>query len=318
MDEDGAMEVRLFGHDAVMGSVDARSAIEAVRGGFIKHHKGEWSMPPKVYVESPPHGDFRAMPALGDGVASLKWVTSFPGNPAHGRPTVYGTILLSNATTGEPVAIVDGRAVTALRTGASAAVATQAVARPDAGSAGIVGCGLHGAWAARCLAATGFSEGVCYDVDPQRAENLAAELGWGSGTLRSALACDVVTLITPGEMPVVRRGDLRPGQHVNALGADGSGKAEMEPEEVARLALFCDEWEQASHGGELHLAVEKGLVSREDVTDLGRVLVGEHPGRSSADDITLFDSTGLAIQDLAVALAVLGAPGADRAPTIDI
>ena len=312
------MKVRLFGHDAVMEAVDAHSAIEAVRTGFIKHYRGEWSMPPKVYVESPPYGDFRAMPALGDGIASLKWVTSFPGNPAEGRPTVYGTILLSNATTGEPVAIVDGRAVTALRTGASAAVATQAVGRQSATSAGIIGCGLHGTWAARCLAASGFTEGICYDINPAGAEALADELGWKAGALEEAAACDVVTLVTPGDSPVIHSGDLRAGQHLNALGADGSGKAEMEPEEVARLTLFCDEWEQASHGGELHLAVERDLVTRDDVTDLGAVLVGEHPGRASDDDITLFDSTGLAIQDLAVALAVLGAPGADEAPTIDI
>lgn len=312
------MKVRLFGHDAVMSAVDAHSAISAVRDGFVKHHRGEWSMPPKVYVDSPPYGDFRAMPALGDGIASLKWVTSFPGNPAAGRPTVYGTILLSDAKTGEPVAIVDGRAVTALRTGASAAVATQAVARPGSKSSGIIGCGLHGAWAARCLAEAGFSEGVCYDIDSASAERLAAELGWESGPLEAALSCDVVTLVTPGDRPVIRSGDLVSGQHVNALGADGSGKAEMEPDEVARLTLFCDEWEQASHGGELHLAVEKGLVSRADVTDLGAVLVGDHSGRSSDDEITLFDSTGLAIQDLAVALAVLGAPGAEDAPTIDI
>ena len=312
------MKIRLFDHDAVMRAVDARSAIQAVREGFIKHHRGEWSMPPKVYVDSPPYGDFRAMPALGDGVASLKWVTSFPGNPAEGRPTVYGTILLSNAETGEPIAIVDGRAVTALRTGASAAVASQAVARRAASASGIVGCGLHGAWAARCLAESGFSEGVCYDIDPQKADRLAAELGWESGSLEAALACDVVTLVTPGDAAVIRSGDLRPGQHVNALGADGSGKSEMEAKEVARLTLFCDEWEQASHGGELHVAVEEGLVSRSDVTDLGQVLVGDHPGRRSHDEITLFDSTGLAIQDLAVALAVLGAPGAEDAPTVDL
>ena len=301
-----------------MRAVDARSAIDAVRDGFIKHHRGDWAMPPKVYVDSPPYGDFRAMPALGEGIASLKWVTSFPGNPAAGRPTVFGTILLSDAKTGEPVAIVDGRAVTALRTGASAAVAAERLSRQDAKSSGIVGCGLHGAWAARCLAESGFAQGVCYDIDPASAEKLAAEVGWQAGSLESALSCDVVTLVTPGDSPVIRVGDLAAGQHVNALGADGSGKAEMEPEEVARLVLFCDEWEQASHGGELHLAVQKGLVSRADVTDLGAVLVGSHPGRSSADDITLFDSTGLAIQDLAVALAVLGAPGAEDAPTIDI
>jgi alanine dehydrogenase len=310
--------VKVYPHDAVLAAVSPAAAIESVRDGFVKHFRGEWQMPPKVYVNSPPHGDFRAMPALGDGVASLKWVTSFPGNPAQGRPTVFGTILLSDATTGEPLAIVDGRAVTALRTGASAAVATQALGRAGATTAGLVGCGLHGRWAALCLAEVGFSDGVCFDLDPAVARSLADELGWRAGNLDEALGCDVVTTVTPGHEPVIGRGRLLPGQHVNALGADGAGKSEIDPEEVARLSLFCDEWEQASHGGELHLAVERALVAREDVTDLGAVLTGERPGRASEDDITLFDSTGLAIQDLAVSLAVLGAPGAEDAPTLDL
>jgi len=117
------------------------------------------------------------------------------------------------------------------------------------------------------------------------------------------LACDVVTCVTPGTEPVVLESDLRPGLHLNMLGADGPGKAEASIEAVARCALFCDEWAQASHGGELTGAVEAGLVTRDQVTDLGAVLAGEAPGRPGPDAVTLFDSTGLAIQDLAVATA---------------
>jgi ornithine cyclodeaminase/alanine dehydrogenase-like protein (mu-crystallin family) len=310
--------VPVVGNEAVFAAVSPERAIDAVRHGFEMHHSGAWSMPSKVYLQSPPYGDFRAMPALGDGVALLKWVTSFPGNPQYGRPVVYGTILLSNAETGEPLAIIDGRAVTALRTGASAAVATKTLAAASARSAGLVGCGLHGRWAALCLKASGFDDGVCFDIRDDTAATLAAEVGWSPGTLEEALSCDVVTLVTPGHVPVILGGQLHAGQHVNALGADGAGKAEIEPAEVARATLFCDEWAQASHGGELHLAVQQGLVARSDVTDLGAVLTGKHPGRSADEDITLFDSTGLAIQDLAVALAVLGAPGTADAPTIDL
>jgi alanine dehydrogenase len=111
---------------------------------------------------------------------------------------------------------------------------------------------------------------------------------------------------------VVGAGDLRPGLHLNMLGADGPGKAEAEPEAVAQAELFCDEWEQASHGGELTGAVEAGLVTREQVTELGEVLTGSHRGRSAPDGITLFDSTGLAIQDLALCLALLEAHRAGR------
>jgi ornithine cyclodeaminase/alanine dehydrogenase-like protein (mu-crystallin family) len=157
---------------------------------------------------------------------------------------------------------------------------------------------------------------VAYDANAQAAESLAAELGWRAGTREEAVGADVVATITPGTEPVIRRGELRPGAHVNALGADGPGKAEVEIEVVSALALFCDEWAQASHGGELTGAVEAGLVGRDDVTDLGRVLVGEAPGRPGDDAVTLFDSTGLAIQDLAIVVAVIAALRGGELPDV--
>ncbi|MFL5931863.1 MAG: ornithine cyclodeaminase family protein, partial [Gaiellaceae bacterium] len=259
-----------------------------------------------------PNGDFRAMPAKGAGLAILKWVTSFPRNPEAGLPVVMGMICVSSAVDGEPLALVDVRAVTALRTGAVAAVAAQELAREDARTVGMIGCGLHGTWAARCLAAAEYGPGICFDPDPEAAGQLAGELGWEVGTREDALACDVVTCVTPGNEPVVRAEDLRPGVHLNMLGADGPGKAEAEPEAVARCQLFCDEWAQASHGGELTGAVEAGLVTRDQVAELGAVLTGSHPGRSAEDGVTLFDSTGLAIQDLALCLALLEAHRAGR------
>jgi alanine dehydrogenase len=299
--------VDVFDHAAVMAAVSPLEAIERVRDGFVRYASGEWEMPAKVYLPSPPHGDFRAMPARGSGLAIVKWVTSFPANPAHGLAVVYGVVVVSNADTGEPVALVDGRAVTALRTGAVAAVAAQELAREDARTVGIVGCGLHGAWAARCLAAAEYGPGLCYDPDPERAGALAGEVGWEAGAREDAVACDVVTTVTPGAEAVVHGRDLRPGQHINALGADGPGKAELAIDAVERCALFCDEWAQASHGGELTGAVEAGLVAEDEVTELGEVVTGMAPGRPSDDAITLFDSTGLAIQDLAICHAVLEA-----------
>jgi ornithine cyclodeaminase/alanine dehydrogenase-like protein (mu-crystallin family) len=305
-------ELLVFPQEAVLQAIEPEEAIERVREGFVEYAGNEWQMPPKVYLDASPNGDFRAMPAKGAGLAILKWVTSFPGNPDAGLPVVMGMICVSSAADGEPLALVDVRAVTALRTGAVAAVAAQELAREDARTAGIVGCGLHGTWAARCLAAAEYGPGVCFDPDPERAGRLAGELDWEVGTREDALACDVVTCVTPGNEPVVRAGDLRPGLHLNMLGADGPGKAEAEPEAVARCELFCDEWAQASHGGELTGAVEAGLVSREQVAELGAVLTGSHPGRSEPDRVTLFDSTGLAIQDLALCLALLEAHRAGR------
>ena len=311
-------DVPVIDHDAVLRAISPSEAIDAVRRGFVEYASGDWEMPPKVYLESPGHGDFRAMPARGAGLAILKWVTSFPGNPKAGLPVVLGVICVSSAETGEPLALVDVRAVTALRTGAVAAVAAQELAREDARTAGIVGCGLHGAWAARCLAAAEFGPGVCFDVDPEAAGALAGELGWEAGAREDALACDVVTCVTPGHEPVVHTADLRPGLHLNMLGADGPGKAEAELEAVARCRLFCDEWAQASHGGELTGAVEAGSVSREEVTELGAVLTGRAEGRGRPDEMTLFDSTGLAIQDLALCQAVLDGwrAGAAKPPSV--
>jgi ornithine cyclodeaminase/alanine dehydrogenase-like protein (mu-crystallin family) len=300
-------EVPVLDYGAVLEAVSAQAAIEHVRDGFVRFHRGDWTMPPKLYLDSPPFGDFRAMPARGEGLALLKWVTSFPGNPARGLPTVTGVICLSDASTGEPLMLLDARAVTALRTGAVAAVASAALAPQAARTVGIVGCGPHGTWAARCLAEAGFGPGVCNDLDPATASLVAEELRWSSGSRSDALHCDVVSCVTPGNAVIVDAGDLRPGLHLNMLGADGPGKSEASVGAVASCALFCDEWEQASHGGELTAAVDAGLVSRDQVTELGAVLAGDAPGRAGPEAVTLFDSTGLAVQDLAVAAAALEA-----------
>jgi alanine dehydrogenase len=293
--------IPVLDYDAVLAGVSPKGAIEHVREALLRHHAGDWVMPAKVYLESPPFGDFRAMPARGDGLALLKWITSFPGNPAHGLPTVTGIVCLSDASNGQPLMLLDARSVTALRTGAVAAVAAQALARADASRVGLIGCGLHGAWVARCMVAAGYGPGVCFDPNP------AAELSWAVGSREEAVGCDVVCCVTPGATIVVEAGDLRPGQHLNMLGADGPGKAEASIEAVRACELFCDEWAQASHGGELTGAVEAGVVSRADVKELGAVLAGEQPGRASQESVSLFDSTGLAIQDLAVAKAALAA-----------
>jgi ornithine cyclodeaminase/alanine dehydrogenase-like protein (mu-crystallin family) len=157
------------------------------------------------------------------------------------------------------------------------------------------------------MVAAGYGPGVCADPRADTARALAAELGWEAGAREQALACDVVCCVTPGAEIVVDAGDLRPGMHLNMLGADGPQKAEASIGAVASCALFCDEWEQASHGGELAGAVAAGLVARERVGDLGAVLAGDAPGRPGPEAVTLFDSTGLAIQDLAVSAAVLAA-----------
>lgn len=297
-------KVPVISGEAVFGAIGPEAAVERTRTAFERYGRGEWRMPAKVYLDSPPYGDFRAMPALGDGLALLKWVTSFPGNSLRGLPVVRGEVLLSDAETGEELAVIECSSVTSLRTGAAAAVSAQALAAEGASSVGIIGCGVNGAWAARCLAASGYGPGVCADLRAGVAEALATELGWAVGDRAEAAAEDVVVTVTPGNDPVILTGDLRAGQHIAVLGADAHGKQEVELGAIERCRLFCDEWEQASAGGELANAVEARSVGREDVIQLGDVLVGSAQGRRAAEDTTLFDSTGLAIQDLAICQAV--------------
>ena len=295
------MSVPVFSREAVLAAVGPLEAYDAVRNAFLAHHTREWTMEPKLYVANYPAGDFRAMPALGGGHALLKWVTSFPGNPARGLPTVMGLVLLSNAETGELEAVLDAAAVTALRTAAAGVLAVDALARADVSGVAVVGCGVMGRETARLLAARG-RRPVLWDVESSRREAVAADVGGrAADSLQDALACDAVITVTPGYTVLFEPGTLRPGQHASLMGADGPGKAEAAVEELARARLFCDDWEQASHGGELAAAVSAGVVGREQVTELGSVLAGEAAGRVDDSDVTLFDSTGLAIQDLAIA-----------------
>jgi alanine dehydrogenase len=297
--------VPVFETAAVEAAVPPERAVEVVRDAFVAYARGQWSMPPKVYVPAYPAGDFRAMPALGGGHALLKWVTSFPGNPAAGLPTVTGLVLLSDASNGMPEAVLDAGAVTALRTGAAAVLAAETLGRPDADAASVIGAGVNGRAVARTFAARG-RDVLLWDVDPGRAAEAAAAVGGRVAESREeALGADLVATVTPGQAVVFEEGSLRPGQHASLMGADGPGKAEIAVGELARVRVFCDDWEQASHNGDLVHAVEAGVIGRTDVTQLGDVLAGNADGRRSPDEITVFDSTGLAIQDLAIALAAM-------------
>ena len=304
--------VPVFTARHVYEAVPPERALDAVREAFAAYARGEWTMPPKVYVPAYPAGDFRAMPALGAGHALLKWVTSFPGNPARGLPTVSGLVLLSSADDGRLVAVLDAAAVTALRTGAAAVLAAETLGRGDAETAAVVGAGVNGEAAARTFAARGRTP-LVWDVDEARASAVAARVGGRLPTREEALAADLLVTVTPGREVLLPEGSLRPGQHVSLMGADGPGKAEIAVRELARVRVFCDDWEQASHGGECAAAVEAGVLARADVTELGAVLTGTAEGRRADDEVTAFDSTGLALQDLAVALTAL-----ERAAELDL
>jgi alanine dehydrogenase len=309
--------VPVFSAEQVYAAVSPERALEAVRDAFVAYARGEWTMPPKVYVPAYPAGDFRAMPALGGGHALLKWVTSFPGNPAQGLPTVMGLVLLSDASNGSLRAALDAGAVTALRTGAAAVLAAETLGQSDAETAAVVGAGVNGIAAARTFKARG-RDVALYDVDSERAQGAADELGAVVATREEALAADLLVTMTPGHDVLLPEGTLQPGQHVSLMGADGPGKAEIAVEELLRTRIFADDWEQASHNGELVHAVEAGRLERSGVTELGAVLAGDAQGRESDDQITTFDSTGLAIQDLAIALAAVEREDELDLPTLEL
>jgi ornithine cyclodeaminase/alanine dehydrogenase-like protein (mu-crystallin family) len=222
---------------------------------------------------------------------------------------VTGVVLLSDAENGQLRAVLDAAAVTALRTGAAAVLAAETLGDSDARTASVIGAGVNGKAAARTFLARGRMVSV-WDVNEARARQVAGELQADvAPSLEEALAADLVVTVTPGHEVLLAEGSLQPGQHVSLMGADGPGKAEVATAELARAHVFCDDWEQASHGGELAHAVEAGVLHEEDVTQLGAVLAGTAAGRGSDDEITLFDSTGLAIQDLAIALAAVERAG---------
>jgi alanine dehydrogenase len=308
----------LFRAADVCEAVSPERALEAVRDAFVAHARGEWTMPPKVYVPAYPAGDFRAMPAHGGGFALLKWICSFPGNPSRGLPTVMGTVLLSDASCGRLLAMLDAASLTALRTGAAAVLGAETLAREGGGRVAVVGAGVNGIAVARSFRARGHEVAI-FDVDRGRAEAAAGEVGAEvADSQGDALAADVVATVTPGKSVLFPEGSLRPGQHVSLMGADGPDKSEIAPAELVRTSMFCDDWEQAGHAGDLAHAVDAGLVTREQVTELGAVLTGEAAGRRAPDEITVFDSTGLAIQDLAIALAAYERANELELPTIDV
>jgi ornithine cyclodeaminase/alanine dehydrogenase-like protein (mu-crystallin family) len=329
--------IPFFNGAQVREAVSPERALEAVRAAFVAYARGEWTMPPKVYVPAYPEGDFRAMPALGAGHALLKWVTSFPGNPAKGLPTVTGLVLLSDATNGMPKAVLDAGAVTALRTGAAAVLAAETLGRADAATAAVIGAGVNGEATAKTFIARGRRVQL-WDIDRARTEAVAERIGAEIAPGRDeALAADLLVTVTPGRNILLEEGSLRPGQHASLMGADGPSKAEIAVEELARVRVFCDDWEQvgpdgtpgrgriyaddweqASHNGDLAHAVEAGVLTRDDVAQLGDVVLGTAEGRQSDRDITIFDSTGLAIQDLAIALAAMERVDELNLPSIDL
>jgi alanine dehydrogenase len=302
------METLLLSQSEVRSLISMREAVDAVEEAFAAHGRGETLMPSKVYLDLDRYrGDFRAMPAYFAGAAGLKWVNAHPENPTrHGLPTVRGMYILSDPATAEPLAVMDATWLTAVRTGASAAVATKYLARPQARTLGFVGAGAQ----ARTLLAAlrvlrDDFEIIVADKNADAAAAFAGEAGGKIGSLAEAAGCDIVCTATPSTTPILERSWIRPGTHINAMGADGHGKQELELQILLDGLVVVDDLAQAQGSGEINVPIDHGLLGLQDLgPDLGEIVAGIRPGRSTDSEITVFDSTGLAIQDVAVARIV--------------
>jgi ornithine cyclodeaminase len=242
----------------------------------------------------------------------LKVGTYWPENPQAGRPAHGSLTLLLDEATGRPAALVAATHLNALRTAAADAVAVRWLARPDAGAVAVVGAG-HQAWFE--LAAVRRMRPVTvarvWSRDRARAEAFAARcvadgLPAEAADLDAAVrGADIVITATASRTPLVARGWVRPGAHISAMGADGVGKQELDVDLVAQAACFADLPEQAARIGECQHAVAAGRLAPQAIASLGAVIVGAAEGRTGPDQITLFDSSGLGLQDIAVAEVAL-------------
>jgi len=307
----------VVGEDEAARRVDLATAMAAVEAAFVAQHRGEaQAFPVALGHGSRPQDIFAVksavLPALG--LVGLKVGTNWPGNRALGLPTHGSTTLLLDDATGAPRALVAATHLTALRTAAADGLACDRLARPDAEVLAVVGAG-HQAWF-EILAVTAvrpIREVRIWSRDPGRAEALAARaaahLGLPARTpgLEACVrGADIVVTVTAAREPLVRRAWLAPGTHISAMGADAPGKQELEVAVAAEARLFADAPLQACTIGELQAAARAGLVTPEAVTPLGAVLDGPRPAPRDPGGLTLFDSSGIALQDLAVAALAAG------------
>ena len=291
--------------------------IDAVEAAFRLHAEGRTLGPGVLGVPAEDGGfHIKAAGLVGERrYFAAKTNANFPENPRRfGRPAIQGTVVLFDATTGEPLATMDSGSVTALRTGAATAVAAKFLARRDARTATIVGCGVQGALQVAAIAAVLPLQRVfVLDTDPERARSLAARASVSLGIsveartdLRAALReSDVCVTCTPARRAFLAAADVVPGTFIAAVGADSQGKQELAPELLASATLVVDVLEQCAEIGELQHALAAGLMRREDVhAELADVVAGRRPGRTRDDEVIVFDSSGTALQDVAAAIAV--------------
>lgn len=290
------------------------TVIGAVENAFGDYGRELVQMPPKAYLYfKEDNGDLRIMPSYSTvlKMAGTKIVNVHPANPKKGLMTVMASIMLNDPKTGLPVALLDGTYITAMRTGAAGAVAAKYLAREDASTMGAVGAGVQALYQ---IAATSkvrkLKRIVIHDLNAKNVECLIKTLAKEgikaeAGSIEEACGQDIVATTTPVRSPIVKREWIKPGTHINAIGADAEGKEELDPEILKAAKIVIDDWAQASHSGEINVPVHKGIITKENIwAGLGDIVAGKKQGRANAGEITMFDSTGLGVQDLYTAAAV--------------
>ena len=300
-------------HSGYPPYTEVNRAIEAV---FAEHGRGDCRMPPKIYVALVRSGDFRTMPAYLPklGLAGVKIVNVNPHNRARGLPTVMALTVLIDVETGAPEAIINATELTAMRTGAAGAVAAKYLAPRQAITLGVIGAGRQTeALIDATVAALTVEEIRVWSRTAKSAEALAsryADYSARSVSIEHACDCDVLTTATPSTTPLVMAEWIHEGTHINAIGADAPGKQELDPVLLQKAEVFVDDRSQAIHSGEINVPISTGRYNPDRIAGtLGEVVIGKKK-RSSPDAITIFDSTGLAIQDLAIAaLAIQNSEG---------
>jgi len=292
-------------------------ANETVEKAFKAYSLGCTQMPPKSYLYFP-KGDLRSMPAYlsGEGfdIAGVKCVNVHPQNAAGQMPSVMAVIILNDPQTGFPLAVMDGTYLTCLRTGAAGAIAAKYLSRKDSNVAGFVGCGAQARAQLSCLMEVRNIQKIKIwqfpkDKDCVREFKKWAQTTYGMETIVSprmddvTMNSDIVITTTPSRTPLVNC--VSPGTHINAIGADAPGKQEINPQILKQAKVVVDDWTQASHSGEINVPISLKKIMKRDVHALlGDIVAGKKRGRTSAKEITLFDATGLAIQDISCAYIV--------------
>jgi len=293
-------------------------AIQVVEQAFREKGEGRVQMPPKMYVNFDEFkGDFRVMPAYlaSSRSAGVKIVNVHPCNPKeHGLPTVMATIILLEPQTGYPLCVMDGTWLTSLRTGAGSGVATKYLAKQGAVGVGFVGAGVQAKTQVKALSIVReINEVKVYDISPEARKKFiestrgvtGARVSEAESVEEVASGVDVIVTTTPSTKPVLMDDHVSPGTHINAIGADAPGKQELDVAILKRAKVVVDDIEQASHSGEVQTCLKDGVIRRDDIyAELGDIVAGKKRGRERDDEITVFDSTGLAIQDVSMGWAV--------------